>query len=166
MVAARYPVTGKNNDKEVDVMRYLEAAAVVFGVLLGMVAFAPASEAAGDADQGKAVFKKCGACHTLEPGKNKVGPSLAGLFGRAAGAADGYRYSEDMKAAGEAGLVWSEETLTGYIKKDGAKGPKTYIGELVGKKKAKIKMSFPGLSKDEDIANLIAYLAASDPAGN
>ena len=146
-------------------MRLIEAAAVL-GVLLGMAALAPASEAAGDADQGKAVFKKCGACHTLDPGKHKVGPSLAGLFGRSAGSEAGYKFSADMIAAGDSGLVWSEETLAGYIKKDGPKGPKTYIGEVIGKPKAKIKMAFPGLKTDEDIANLIAYMSANGSAGN
>jgi len=144
----------------------LSEAIVVLGILLGMASLAPAGAAAPDADQGKAVFKKCGACHTLEPGKHRVGPSLAGLFGRPAGSEEGYKFSADMIAAGDAGLVWSEETLAGYIKKDGPKGPKTYIGEVIGKPKAKIKMAFPGLKADEDIENLIAYLSANGAAGN
>ncbi len=71
-----------------------------------------------------------------------------------------------MTAAGAAGLVWSQDTLFSYIKKDGFKGPKTYIGEAIGKARAKIKMAFPGLGKDEDIENLIAYLTASGAAPN
>lgn len=146
-------------------MRLNEVVAVL-GVLLGMAALASAGAAAGDADRGKAVYKKCAACHSFEPGKHKVGPSLAGLFGRAAGSEAGYKFSADMVAAGDASLVWSEETLAGYIKKDGSNGPKTYIGELIGKPKAKIKMAFPGLKEDEDIANLIAYMAANGSSGN
>ncbi len=147
-------------------MRRIEAMVLVFSVLCGSATLARAAEAAGDPDQGMAVFKKCAVCHTLEPGKHKVGPSLAGLFGRPAGSVQGYKYSEDMTAAGAAGLVWSQDTLSSYIKKDGIKGPKTYIGEVIGKARAKIKMAFPGLSKDEDIENLIAYLTASGAATN
>ena len=58
-----------------------------------------------------------------------------------------------MKAAGEAGLVWSAEVLAAYIA-----DPKPYIGAMIGKKKAKTKMVFPGLKKPADIENLVAFL--------
>ncbi len=129
------------------------ASAVVFS---GSAAWAE-----GDAAAGEKVFKKCKVCHTLEEGgKHKVGPNFWGVFGRQAGTAEGYtKYSKDMIAAGEGGLVWSEETIASYIKKDG--GTKAFIGSFIGKKKAKTKMVFRGLKKDEDVANLVAYLKAN-----
>ena len=110
---------------------------------------------AADAKKGEKVFKKCKACHTLK-GKNRVGPTLGGLIGRNAATAKGYKYSKDFKAAGEKGLIWNEETLSGYLSKK--PGPKKWLGEFLGKKKAKTKMAFNGIKKDEDLANLIAYL--------
>ena len=117
--------------------------------------------AEGDAVAGAKVFKKCTACHTLkEGGKHRVGPNLWGLLGRQAGTAEGYtKYSKDMIAAGEAGLVWSEETMASYIKKKG--GTKVFVGSFIGKAKAKTKMAFRGLKKDGDVANLVAYLKAN-----
>ena len=117
--------------------------------------------AGGDAEAGAKVFKKCKACHTIEEGgKHRVGPNLWGVIGRQAATADGYtKYSDDMVAAGVAGLVWSEETLASYLKKEG--GTKVFIGTFVGKDKAKTRMSFRGLKKDEDVDNLVAYLKAN-----
>ena len=129
--------------------------------LVSAVAFAASPAwAEGDAAAGAKVFKKCKACHVLkEGGKHRLGPNLWGLMGRQAGTAEGYRkYSKDMKAAGAAGLVWSEETFTSYIKKGGTK---VFIGSFIGKAKAKTKMAFRGLKKDADVANLAAYLKAN-----
>ena len=84
----------------------------------------------------------------VEKGQTCLVETGAGL---AAGISD-----EDFKAAGEKGLIWNEETLSGYLNKK--PGPKKWLGEFLGKKKAKTKMSFSGIKKDEDLANLIAYL--------
>ena len=110
---------------------------------------------AADAKKGEKVFKKCEACHTLK-GENRVGPTLGGLIGRKAATAKGYKYSKDFKAAGEKGLIWNEETLSGYLSKK--PGPKKWLGEFLGKKKAKTKMAFSGIKKDDNLTNLIAYL--------
>lgn len=64
---------------------------------------------------GEKLFKRCGGCHSLEDGKNKTGPSLAGMIGRTAGTAPKYKYSKLNQSAGENGLVWDEETIVAYL---------------------------------------------------
>jgi cytochrome c len=101
-----------------------------------------AALAGGDAAAGEKVFKKCKACHALEAGKNKIGPSLNGVFGRTAGMVEGYKYSGAMT---ESGVVWDETTMDAFLAK-----PKDYV--------PKTKMTFAGIPKEDDRANLIAYL--------
>ena len=110
-----------------------------------LAALAAPAHAEGDAKAGKNVFKKCAACHALD-GKNKSGPHLDGVLGRTAGTVEGFKYSPAMTEKGAGGLVWNEETITAYMK-----DPKGYV--------PKNRMAFPGLKKDEDIVNLLAYLA-------
>ena len=127
----------------------------VFAVLSLAVAVAlslhgPAA-ADGDADKGAKVFKKCLACHRIGPGaKTLVGPELNGVVGRKAGSVEGYSYSDASK---NSGLVWDEATLTLYLRSPRAVVPGT-------------KMTFAGLTKDGDIADVIAYLKTFDAAGN
>ncbi len=106
------------------------------------------------ADDGKKVAKKCVACHSFdEGGKNKVGPPLWGILNRAAGAGEGFRYSEAMKSFSENGGVWDYAALDGFLA-----DPK---GNLSG-----TKMSFAGLKKEKDRAAILAYLRtlAGEPA--
>ena len=100
------------------------------------------AQAEGDAAAGEKVFKKCKACHVVDSEKNRLGPHLIGLFGRAAGSVDGFKYS---KAMTESGITWDETTLDAYLA-----DPKGYI--------PKNKMAFPGLKKEADRVNVIAYL--------
>jgi len=105
---------------------------------------------AQDAALGEKVFAKCKACHQIGEGaKNAVGPLLNGIFGRKAGTYEGYSYSDANK---NSGITWDEATLKEYLKNPRAKVPGT-------------KMIFPGLPKDEDIDNVIAYLKQYGPDG-
>ena len=98
--------------------------------------------AAGDTAKGKKVFKKCKACHAIKAGKRKVGPSMFGIVGKKAGTTKGYKFSKAMK---NSGLTWDEATLDKFLKK-----PKKLV--------KKTKMSFGGLKKDSQRADVIAYL--------
>jgi cytochrome c len=95
--------------------------------------------------EGKKIFKKCKACLDVKFKQNKVGPTLAGVVGRAAGGADGYKYSKAMKKAAADGLVWNEENLDKFLKK-----PKKFI--------KKTKMSFGGLKKEKQRKAVIEFL--------
>lgn len=110
--------------------------------VMGMFA---AQAQAQDAAAGEKVFNRCKACHVADKDQNKVGPSLHGVIGRTAGTHPGYNYSKAMVDAGKSGVVWDEATLTKYLH-----DPR---GMVKG-----TKMAFPGLKKDKEIADVIAYL--------
>ena len=112
---------------------------------LSFVTLAAGQAAAQDAAAGEKVFTKCKACHVADEDKNKIGPSLMGVIGKTAGTHPGFKYSKAMVEAGEGGLVWDDANLTAYLR-----APKEVVKGT--------KMAFPGLKKDDDIANVIAYL--------
>lgn len=111
--------------------------------LLMLPALAPAGHAnAADTRRGEEIFRKCITCHTLEPGgRNRVGPRLAGLFGRTAGTVSDYRYTDALR---QSGIVWNDKTLDAYLKDSEAFVPGTKM--------------YGGLTLDADRADLIAYL--------
>jgi cytochrome c len=114
-----------------------------FAVTAAAVLAAGAASAAGDPDAGKVVAKKCMACHSIEAGVNKVGPSLFGVVGRHSGSIDGFDYSPAMKSFDK---VWDEALLNTWLTDPRATVPGT-------------KMIFPGLKEEKDRQDVIAFLA-------
>src|SRR3990167_6189465 len=97
----------------------------------------------GDPKKGEKIFKaRAAQCHTLSQGAHGLGPSLFGVFGRRSGSETGFNYSEAMSGRS---LIWTEETLNAFLE-----NPKKYIPGT--------KMSFAGLKKPSERADLIAYL--------
>ncbi len=106
--------------------------------------FASTSAQAQDAAAGEKAFGKCKACHTVEAGKHRVGPSLHGVVGRKSGTAEGFKYSDAMK---KAAVEWTPENLSKYLA-----DPKGFIPGN--------KMVFVGIKDETERANVIAYLEA------
>lgn len=124
---------------------------VFFAAATAIVCLAPTGASAQDVAAGENLFKRCMACHAVGEGaRNKVGPVLNDVFGRQAGALEGYNYSQAMVEAGEGGLVWTEETVSAFIE-----DPRAYVPGN--------KMAFPGLKDEADRENLVAYLLTFSP---
>jgi len=124
--------------------------------LLGTVAVLAAAFVASPAlaqdkaKQGETIFKRtCAACHTVEPGKNRIGPSLAGVVGRKAGSAEGFKYSDPMA---KSGITWNEDSLNKYLTDPKATVPGN-------------KMAFAGLKKDDERKAVIDYLETVKAGG-
>jgi cytochrome c len=116
--------------------------AAVMGTL-ALVGYGPQAKAA-DPSAGKSVFSStCSICHSAQPGKNMVGPSLFGLVGRKTGSVPGFHYSPANQGAD---LTWDEATLNRYLQAPRAVIPGT-------------TMTYGGMKDDTKRADLIAYLA-------
>jgi cytochrome c len=120
---------------------------VVAGLALAAVAYTSTAtilskaDAAGNAAAGEQIFTRCMVCHSAKAGENKIGPSLAGVYGRKSGSVPGYDYSPALKSAG---ITWDEQSLDKFLTNPAA--------DVHGTKMA---ISIPNA---EDRQNLIAYL--------
>ena len=119
-------------------------------VTIAVLATGAAWAAEGDPTAGKRVFNQCAACHSLVKDKNGLGPSLHSVIGRKSATAPGFKnYSPAMQ---KAGIVWTEENIGKYLA-----DPKAFIPGN--------RMIYVGMKKEEDRANLIAFLkVAADQA--
>lgn len=119
------------------------AAIALAGAALSAASVVPAAaEPAGDPARGKTVFARCAACHDLNTGATRLGPSLKGVVGRTSGSMGTFAYSDAMKAKG---VTWDADTLDGFLT-----APAKYVPGN--------RMAFPPMANAQDRADVIAYL--------
>lgn len=102
--------------------------------------------ALASAADGEGLWRACSACHALAQGENGVGPYLYGVVGRDVASSEGYNYSGSLIAVND---VWTPEELNAFLENPRGYAPGT-------------AMSYNGMRKIEDRANLIAYLDSLD----
>ena len=112
------------------------------GVAAALAFTAGAARADGDAARGEKRYEECVACHALEKGKESVGPSLHGVFGRKAGGLTEFRYSAAMK---KSGITWTAQTMDEFIA-----DPQHVVPAN--------RMPYAGLTEAGARADLIAFL--------
>jgi cytochrome c2 len=128
--------------KPASVARLFAATGAVLGyALLAVPPSVSTAEAAGDAKSGQAVFGRCAACHSITPGVNKIGPSLAGIVGSQSGTVPGFHFSAGMKRAK---VTWDEGSLDKFLQ-----NPNGFIHGT---------SMFFNLPSATDRQNVIAYL--------
>ena len=106
----------------------------------------------GNAARGQRAFQRCFACHSVDPDEpaKLQGPNLSKLLGRPAAQRPGFAYSQAMRNAAAAGLVWDAATLDRYLA-----DPDSVV--------AGTAMSVPPVRDAQERADLVAYLARSGP---
>lgn len=123
----------------------------VIGIAMIVATFDRPAAADGNAERGKQVFRVCVACHSIEKGAHRTGPSLAGIWGRRAGTVDGFRrYSEALKGSN---AVWNENTLDQWLKDPQAFAPGN-------------RMKLGNIDDGADRADLIAFLKQVSKEGS
>ncbi|OIQ31466.1 MAG: cytochrome C [Alphaproteobacteria bacterium MedPE-SWcel] len=137
-----------------------------FSAAAVLACLASAALADGDAAKGEKAFNKCKSCHqivsdagdTIVKG-GRTGPNLFAITGRSAGTVEGFRYGDDLVAAGEVGLTWTEAQFVSYLE-----DPRGFLKSYLDDSSAKSKMSFR-LKKGG--ADVYAYLSqfGTTPAG-
>ena len=119
--------------------------ALLAAVSLAIAGTAMAQQAPGDPVRGKTVYARCAACHDLNTGATRLGPSLKGVVGRTSGTMPNFNYSQALK---DKAVVWNAETLDAFLS-----GPSKYVPGN--------RMAFPPLANPQDRADLIAFLEQS-----
>lgn len=128
--------------------------------LMAIVSLASPAFAEGDVAKGEKTFKKCKSCHMIVDGDNvimkggKTGPNLYGIVGRAAATQEGFKYSDGLAAAGEAGLVWDEEQFTAFVL-----NPSAFLKDYTGDDGAKSKMTLKLKKGGEDVYSYLQSVA-------
>ncbi|MDC0073996.1 c-type cytochrome [Alphaproteobacteria bacterium] len=116
---------------------------IFFSLLILIFLIFTFSASAQTVENGKKVYSKCKACHTLKSNeKHRVGPNLYNIINSKSASKKGYRYSRAMK---KSGIVWTEKELNAYLK-----NPRKHIRGT--------KMAFSGLKKEIDRKSVIMYL--------
>jgi len=127
-------------------VRLIVAAAALFAAAPALAALPQAAATTampkGVAANGAKLFVACKTCHVTTAGVNRIGPSLHAVVGRKAGTIPNFNYSAANKASG---LVWTPAELFVYLE-----NPRKVIPGT--------KMSYAGMKKPQDRADLIAYL--------
>jgi cytochrome c len=119
----------------------LRSAVILVGLLL---TGSPTLAEATDPAAGKSVFNsQCSICHSPQPGKNMIGPSLFGIIGRKTGSVSGFHYSP---ANQNANIVWDDASLNKYLQ-----SPRTMIPATT--------MTYAGLKDDAKRGDLLGFLA-------
>ena len=125
---------------------HIGAFALALAVLAGAAQAQQAATLIGDAARGETLFRQCSGCHQVGPdAENRIGPHLNGVYGRRAGAVEGFDYSNGMDRAFADGLVWDLDTLDAYIE-----NPRALVSGT--------RMSFRGIRDAQDRHDVMAYL--------
>ncbi len=122
---------------------------IIGGLATALVLAVPAAAQADDAlvQAGERIFRQCMTCHVVQPGMNRIGPSLHNIMGREAGQVEGFNYSPAMA---NSGIVWTPENVDAYLA-----DPRGYIPGN--------RMAFAGLRNPQQREAVIAYLIDNSP---
>jgi cytochrome c len=123
---------------------------LAIAALATFVSLSSARADQGDASRGRQDFRACAPCHSLEPGRNMTGPSLADLWGRKAGGLSSFdRYSDALKSSG---IIWDDRALDGWLT-----DPQRMVPDN--------EMPFEGIKDGRARADLLAFLKEATKPG-